>query len=314
MLDPIDVMKYDRSIFLCIFQEGYLRNLLIANRYNPKAIKTIIGYIEQFIRVSYCPKKYIDMVMNQLLELYDMDDADKVERNAILDETIVKRYTLSIKDEYYREQLMYIIGQIANSIIINSAFDEAFMRKAFRTCTSYVKTISTISKDEDYNKVMKKNYVNGLIEDLINLCGENYDYLEALSFHLEKLVNQVESIENIDGFTHYNSYLRIRDINGIINESNFENAIEVLVRDTNVELDILSTHTNPNYIINEKDNMQELCNKEGYYRCVNALIKNNKEILDNKQFVKTVRAMIQLGKTAKVNEWLGDNIELIKER
>ena len=313
-MDSIDVMKYDRSIFLCVFQEGYLRELIRNNGYNPGAMRTIINYIEQFIRVSYCPTKYIDMVMDQLTELHDMDDTFNDERNKIIEEAIVKKYTLKIKDEYYREQLMYYIGQLFVSINNDPRFNIDYKNKSYQLCTAYIKRISTISKDEDPNKVMKKNYVNGLFYDLFALCGEDYALVEIIANYIEKVQHQIESVEDIDGFTHYNSYLKMRDIDGKINEENFDSAIEVLLRDTNVELDILSTHLDPNYIINERDNMIEFCDKEGYYRCINSLIRNNKKLLENKQFIKTIRTVVQLANSNEVDNWLGDNKEIIKGR
>ena len=95
------------------------------------------------------------------------------------------------------------------------------------------------------------------------------------------------------------------------NEQNFESAIEALVRDTNVELDILSTHMNPDYIVQEQNNLLELCDKEGYYRCLNSLIRANKNLLENKQFIKTIRAIVQLSNSSQVEEWLGENKEII---
>lgn len=313
MTTSMGKMKYNRSIFLCIFQEGYLRELLKVNRYSMVSIRAIAAGIDQFIKVSYCPKKYIDMVIDQFIELHDMGDEDNDERNAIIDELILRKYA-PVKDEYYREQIIYYAKQIANDIMYDEMLNEKFRQQSNRIFGAYITAIGRISHDEDLDNTMKKNYINGLIQDLIEACEDDDKCFESLVPHIEKLVSQVEGTENIDGFTHYNSYLKLRSLNGTISAVNFEKALEVLLCDTNVELDILNTHTNPNYITCCQDNMKELCDMEGYYRCLNSLITEDNRILDDKQFIKTVKAVIQLGKKDTAAKCLGNNIELIKGR
>lgn len=308
--EKIISMINNDSTLLCLFRENFLieqyeedMSMELLEKDNPEyedfALRRLEYFLTccvNFIATMRYPKKYEKMLREQLNQLRDIDDSDRVARNKIVNNMIGFLNVRSGSTSYYQGFLASVFDAL--SIDLSELnIDENKKKEKLDFIRQSKEKLLEITDNDDPDNSLKIQIYNDVYSELMPSVEEalkfsNDDpYLDFMEI-VTDIHGEVRKFKN-DGLDVYKEQLDCRKLpydDDCLND--IDALVETIIKWAEYERYILLTHIHYHYFDMSPEELEPFVDSPNYYKAVQNIILQHEEILYNYAFIDNVRKII----------------------
>lgn len=306
-----NLINTDTTI-LCLFKENFLLELYeddmgmeLSEKDNPEYKGYALNRLGYFLNccIKYIsemryPKKYKSMFYDQLDELRSIDDSNRKERNAIINEAMAYLNMHTSSENHYTGFLSSVFDAMSADLQ-KLDIDEKNKQERLDFIVQSKAELLKIRDIDDPNNHMKLQLYSDVYSKLMPTVeeAEKFKNNESYIGFMEGLADIDEIVKDFknDGLDAYKEIMQDKRIG--YDDSSFLNldaVIDIIIQWTDYERSILITHAVPYYFNMLSNEVEPFVKSPNYYKTLQKIAYQDEKILQDYNFAYNVRNIFTL--------------------